>query len=55
MKSIVYECLDECNAGTAINNAINASNRNLYPEAINIQAFTAFKVDGLWVVTITYK
>lgn len=23
--------------------------------AITILAFTAFKVDGLWVVTITYK
>lgn len=24
-------------------------------KALSIQAFTAFKVEGLWVITITYK
>ena len=51
--TFVYTCTYLCPAQQAIIEAFKSF--KLLPDYPSIQAFTSFKVDGMWVVNIAYK
>lgn len=54
MNTFVWKALVPCLSLVAYTSAMRDLNDGKPPK-ITIEAFTAFKVNGLWVVTITYK